>query len=424
MIPKCSFSRSFSALVALVLLLQAHALEVHSSVKRASLVDRDSYPRQFSVEFVGMHTLSPVRHWPEVTFGSIRPAGTSWGALEPAKGQYDWHSLDTWVAQSQSHHVLLDYVFVNTPRWASTHPDEPCPGKRFGCASPPNLDDWTEFVTTLVTRYRGKISSYELWNEPNGSGFWTGNPKQMVELAARAYPIIKSIDPAAIVTTPAVSSSGWPLSHDAWLDEYLAAGGGKFADVIAWHGYAGRNDRPALPPEGLSEQIKALRSVLTKRNVSQLPIWNTEGGWGKNAQLPDQNAQAAFLTKWYLINFTNRIARAYWYQWDNPEWGTLWQDGTGITPAGRAAQQVAAWLDGTTAVEPCKQSGGSQIWECILQKGSTVDRVIWSASGQTTYNNVANLVSVTTGDGSKPPIANRPIVVTSEPILLEYAKHR
>ena len=107
-----------------------------------------------------------------------------------------------------------------------------------------------------------------------------------LELAARAYPIIKSIDPSAIVTTPAVSSSGWPLSHDAWLDQYLAAGGGKFADVIAWHGYAGRNDRPALPPEGLSEQIKALRNVLAKHGLSQLPIWNTEGGWGKDAQLP------------------------------------------------------------------------------------------------------------------------------------------
>ena len=217
---------------------------------------------------LGMHTLSPTRHWPDVPFGSIRPAGTSWGALEPAKGQFDWHSLDTWVAQSQSHHVQLDYVFVNTPQWASTRPMSLVRARELGVRHRPTSDDFSEFVTTLVTRYKGKISSYELWNEPNGSGFWTGTPKHMVELAARAYPIIKSIDPAAIVTTPAVSSSGWPLSHDAWLDQYLAAGGGKFADVIAWHGYAGRNDRPALPPEGLSEQIRALRKVLEKHDLS------------------------------------------------------------------------------------------------------------------------------------------------------------
>jgi hypothetical protein len=392
-----------------------------SSVGRASVKTEELSAINFSKEFVGMHTLSPTRHWPDLSFGSIRPAGTSWGALEPAKGQYDWHSLDTWVSQTQAHQVQLDYVFVNTPRWASTRPDEPCPGKRFGCAAPPNPDDFSEFVTTLVTRYKGKISSYELWNEPNGSGFWTGSPKDMADLAALAYPIIKSIDPSAIVTTPAVSSSGWPLSHDAWLDQYLAAGGGKFADVIAWHGYAGRNDRPALPPEGLSEQIRALKNVLEKHGLSKLPIWNTEGGWGKDAQLPDENLQAAFLVKWYMINFSNGIARTFWYQWDNPEWGTLWREGTGMTAAGRAAQEVIGWLDGTTAAAPCRPDPGSQIWECDLQKGNTPYRVVWSAIGRSTFNGTTGLVATTEVGGRREPFDRKAITVTSQPILLEYA---
>jgi hypothetical protein len=403
----------------LCVLLQASELGGISAAKSA---EPNLRPLQFSLDFVGMHTLSPSRHWPDIPFGSIRPAGTSWGALEPAKGQFDWHSLDTWVAQSQIHHVQLDYVFVNTPQWASTRPNEGCIGKKFGCAAPPNLDDWTAFVTALATRYRGKISSYELWNEPNASGFWTGTPEQMVELAAHAYPIIKSIDPSAIVTTPAVSSTGWPLSHEVWLDQYLAAGGGKYADVIAWHGYAGRNDRPSLPPEELSEQIRALRRVLAKHNLAQMPIWNTEGGWGKDAQLPDQNAQAAFLTKWYLINFTNGIARAYWYQWDNAEWGTLWRDGSGVTPAGKAAQQIIAWLGGTTAAAPCRLSQDSKIWECDLQKGSKLYRVVWSSTAESTFSNVAGAVSITTLDGSRNAADRKPITVTSQPLLLEYSE--
>jgi hypothetical protein len=44
-----------------------------------------------------------------------------------SRGQYDWHSLDTWVSESQKHNVQLDYVFVNTPLWASTRPNEPSP---------------------------------------------------------------------------------------------------------------------------------------------------------------------------------------------------------------------------------------------------------------------------------------------------------
>jgi hypothetical protein len=192
--------------------------------------------------------------------------------------------------------------------------------------------------------------------------------------------------------------------------------------VIAWHGYAGRNDRPALPPEGLSEQIQALRKVLTKHNLSQMPIWNTEGGWGKDAQLPDENAQAAFLIKWYLINFTNGIARAYWYQWDNPDWGTLWRDGSGITPAGRAAKQVIGWLDGTTTASPCRHVHGSQIWECDLQKGSTPYRVVWSASGEAVYKEVENAVAITPQGGSRQAFDHQPMTVTIQPVLLEYSE--
>src|SRR6266568_4165189 len=385
----------------------------------AARLAAEQHPARFTSDFIGMHTLSPTRHWPAVPFGSIRPAGVSWGALEPAKGQYDWHSLDSWVAQSQLHHVQLDYVFVNTPRWASTRPNEPCVGKKVGCAAPPNPSDWDEFVTALVTRYKGRISSYELWNEPNGSGFWTGTPKQMEELAARAYPIIKAIDPAAIVATPAVSSSGWPLSHERWLDQYFAAGGGKYADVIAWHGYAGRNDRPALPVEGMARQIEALRAVLVRYQLSQMPIWNTEGGWGKDAQLPDENEQAAFLVKWFLINFTHGIARAYWYQWDNPEWGTLWRESSGMTPAGTAVDQVSDWLNGATAAGPCEPKDSTTLWVCDLQKGSVHYRVAWSASEELPYSDVANVASFTEVDGVKQAASRRPVMVSSRPILFE-----
>src|ERR1700758_3442803 len=142
-----------SVLAGISLFLQSNALERVSAGDSGRPPETELRPRSFSIEFVGMHTLSPTRHWPGVRFGSVRPAGTSWGAMEPAKGQFDWHSLDTWVAQAESHHVQLDYVFVNTPLWASTRPEETCIGKKFGCAAPPNLDDWTDFVTALVTRY-------------------------------------------------------------------------------------------------------------------------------------------------------------------------------------------------------------------------------------------------------------------------------
>ncbi len=371
-------------------------------------------PTQFTPEFMGMHTLSPGKHWPTVPFGSIRPTGTSWGALEPARGQYDWHSLDTWVSQAQAHHVQFDYLFLNTPQWASTKPNEACNRGPVGCAAPPNPQAWEEFVTALVTRYKGKINSYELWNEPNVIGYWTGSQQQMVDMASRAYKIIKSIDPQAQVVSPSASSTGWPLQADAWLDQYLAAGGGKYADVIAWHGYSGRNDRAALPPEDMARQISALRGVLAKHNVANLPLWNTEGSWGKDAQLPDEAQQAAFLVKWYMIQFTNGVARAYWYQWDS-DWGTLWREGSGLTQAGEAYKQVHDWLQDVTASSPCKAQGA--LWTCDLVKGKVPYRVAWSASGSSPYPDSAKFASsMALGSSTETP-GGTPATITSRPIL-------
>jgi hypothetical protein len=241
----------------------------------------------------------------------------------------------------------------------------------------------------------------------------------MVELAARAYPIIKAIDPAAIVTTPAASSTGWSPTNDVWLDQYLSAGGDKYADVIAWHGYAGRNDRPALPAEDLLRQIQALRAVLARHHLSQLPIWNTEGGWGKDAQLPADDEQASFLAKWYLIQFTNGIARAYWYQWDNLDWGTLWREGSGLTSAGAAYQQVDGWLSDVTAVSPCRSNPASALWTCDLQKGKILYRVVWSASGKTAFLDVDKAVSFTEVGGVKRIPNGQPVMVGSRPILFQ-----
>lgn len=380
-------------------------------------------PVQLSKEFFGIHTLSPARHWPTVTFGAMRPAGVTWGALEPGKDQYDWSGLDFWLKQTESHGVQFDYVFLNVPPWTSTRPDEACAGKRVGCAAPPRLEDWDNFVRALVTRYKGRIASYEMWNEPNASGYWSGDPKQMAELASHAYSIIKAIDPSAIVTTPAASSTGWPLSHDAWMDQYLAAGGGKYADVVAWHGYSGRNDRPALPPEELPDQIRTLRAVLEKYHLQQMPVWNTEGGWGKNEQLPDENAQASFLMRWYLLQFTNGVARAFWYQWDNPNWGTLWREGTGPNAAGTAYQQVHDWISGTTAVRPCRPHKSSKLWTCDLQKGDALYRAAWSTAGEEPFPDSNTVESYVDSNGGKHAANGAPVMVGLQPVLFKIKAH-
>jgi hypothetical protein len=57
----------------------------------------------------------PPQHWPDAGFGSLRlwDSGTSWQALNPQPGIYDWSKLDRWLELSAENHVdVLSYLGV------------------------------------------------------------------------------------------------------------------------------------------------------------------------------------------------------------------------------------------------------------------------------------------------------------------------
>jgi hypothetical protein len=348
----------------------------------------------------------------------MRTAGTSWGYIEKSPGHYDWSGLDSWVAAAQRHGQDLIYTFFNVPQWAASRPKEKCYSGWVGCAAPPrDAADWDRFVSRVVGRYRGRIRYYELWNEPNASGYWTGTQNELLELVSRAHAIIKRIDPEAILLTPSPSASGKPGEFARWMDEYLTIGGAKYADVIAWHGYTGRSDRPPMPPEVLLEQVQQLRAVMTKHGAGDRPIWNTEGGWGRNAYFPDEQQQASYLARWFLIQFAAGVQRAYWYQWDNQNWGTLWRDPQGLSPAAMAYAEVVRWLDGATRAGPCTQGEGGT-WKCEFLRGATRASVLWNLSKEAEYRVSGTPARFRSLAGVEATVRGGSLYVGSLPVLL------
>ena len=92
----------------------------------------------------------------------------------------------------------------------------------------------------------------------------------MVGLAREAYPILKRADPNNVVLSPNFAGA----LGLAYLDRYLAAGGGAYADAIAVHYYP-RN----YGMERYKNLIRNLREVLSQYGLDNLPIWNTEFGF-------------------------------------------------------------------------------------------------------------------------------------------------
>jgi polysaccharide biosynthesis protein PslG len=365
--------------------------------------------------FFGMHINQSTTAWPSVAFGSYRlwDDGTAWANINTSKGVYNWSPLDSWVSKAQQHNTQLTYTFGRTPPWASSSPTTTCDYASGECVAPADYTNWDNFVTGLVTRYKGKIKYYEMWNEPNDTGFWKGTTAQMVELTSRAANIIHSIDPSAEVVSPGAtwtSTTAW-----AWLDGFLSAGGGPYLDDIGFHGYSGNNNA-----ETILTIIDNIQKTETAHGLA-LPLIITEGGWGLNTVITDQNAQAAFLVQRYLL-ITSRpaVQSFFWYQWDNVSWGTLWDSTGGIHQAGVAYGQVTAWLIGATANGCIKDANST--WTCsFTQANGNSALAVWNATASVAYTPGSQYTESLAIDGSSSSIngsnsytiGNKPVLFTA-----------
>jgi hypothetical protein len=257
------------------------------------------------------------------------------------------------------------------PAWASAHP----PADN---AEPANLDDWRTYVRTVVSRYKGRIEAYEIWNEPNLRDFWTGTLDQMLTLTKEASQIIHSVDPKALVVSPSATADyGIP-----WLSEFLNKGGGQYVDVIGYHFYL----NPQATPEELPPFIQKVRLIISGNDLADKPLWNTESGWQKPTRIDSEEMAAGFLARAYILAWAAGVQRFYWYAWDNRAMGivTYKEDEHTVTPAGYAYKDVQQWLVGAR-LDGCTESA-DQTWTCRLNRSGMKEWVVWNPLGNRKFD--------------------------------------
>ena len=329
-----------------------------------------------TAQYFGMHVHN-TNHWPSTSFGSLRlwDAGVTWPNLEPSKGQWNFATLDKFVALSEQSNVQVLMTLGFSPQWASARPNEACPYGPGEAAEPQDIQDWRDFIQAVATRYKGRIHEYDIWNEPSDPNFFTGTPAKMVELASEAYKILKQVDPTITVVTPGLPGD----TGKTWLDTYLALGGGNYADVIGYHFYVNPD-----PPESITYMVSDVQAILKKYGQSSKPLWNTETGWHWPATFtPEQ--ETGYVARSYLLSWGIGVSRFYWYAWDDQDWATLQMtniDGS-TRPAAQAFAVVRGWMLNSD-VAPCSNANG--IWTCNLSQGSVVSHVIWSQNGTATFS--------------------------------------
>jgi len=333
--------------------------------------------RPVPASFFGMHIHHAVEGtpWPVVPFAQWRlwDAHVAWPSLEPRRGQWHFEMLDRYVELAEQGRVGLLLPLGLSPTWASSRPSEKSTYAMGNAAEPKDMEDWRTYVKTVAARYKGRIHEYEIWNEPNLKGFWTGDVGQMLDLTREASEVIHGIDPYAKVVSPAATGpNGVP-----WIREFLTRGGGQYVDVIGYHFYV-------MPqrPELMVPLINNVREVMDANGAGQKPLWNTETGWAYPKPFPSGELAASYLVRTHLLAWSSGVQRLYWYAWDNHSWVSLEtteRDNRNLTPAGRAYAIAQSWLVGASLKE-CKEEA-AHTWICRLERGGATQWIVWNPDG-------------------------------------------
>jgi len=192
-----------------------------------------------------------------------------WDGVEAeADGQYDWLFWDDYVRTAVDGHgiTLIPYIMY-TPRWASTTQDD----NTFWRSPPRDFAQFGEFVFDLVTRYKDRIHSWELWNEPDIEWYWTGTAEQFAAFVKVGAEAVRRADPTATVIL-----GGIAYQPDFIRELFRDHGVSPYVDVVNMHNYYETWHHG--PVENIGEYIRRVDEVVERYGDGQ-PLWMAEVGY-------------------------------------------------------------------------------------------------------------------------------------------------
>jgi hypothetical protein len=234
--------------------------------------------------------------------GVASRVAASWADIEATQGQYDWSLLDEQLGYCEEFGIELYALVVNTPAWASPT-GQVAPDRRPLAQYEPNFQ---AFCTALASRYAGRITYYEFWNEENGYGWHRddgfNNVEEYVPFLRMAYEALKAGDPNCVVSIGGLDDPELSGGDTMWRGAYYMSLFYDEVQTLGWENVAlfdAVSDHPYGSTTQLQIKLDALHDVLVAHGDGDKPIWLTE--WGYNTQGMSQAQQAASVEAYMAV---------------------------------------------------------------------------------------------------------------------------
>ncbi len=140
-----------------------------------------------------------------------------WNFIEKAKGMYDWRGRDANMNMSRKWEMDTYIIGAyNNPLYST---DAGTDNKK-AMNTPEELKGYCEFVTSLAARYP-EIGEVEVWNEPNGNGYWHGaNPYEYTNAAKTFAAAMRLENPDVKVMAGSIDVSKDGMGYSKKMFDY------------------------------------------------------------------------------------------------------------------------------------------------------------------------------------------------------------
>ena len=343
-----------------------------------------------------------------------------WDWVEHPLGQWDWGFTDEMVqdARGRNLEILGLLGYNNSAQTAGT--------VNF---SMPDIALWKKYVAAVVTRYKGQIHSWEVWNEPDVPYFWSGSVADYITLLRETYTTIKAIDPTATVMNGACSN----LDLN-WFNDFLNQGGAQYTDVLAFHPYPMRSSIDNGDYQKLD--LAHFKDIEARTGKSW---WFTEIGWSSAPSGPDygggvgsEQAQASYMIRQYVMTLDYQgldVQHIFWYNFhddgtdpNNVESNYGLVDNDWKTPkfSYTAYQTMTTHLTGAIA-QGTVDSGAGIAYR--FNKGGVIVDVVWGG-GRTNLPTAAQQAQAFDMSGASLPVevsgGQIHVNIGGDPVFIEH----
>jgi polysaccharide biosynthesis protein PslG len=233
------------------------------------------------------HTLRVAR---DGGFTMIRQ-GFPWSDLEiSGKGDFTdrrtdpprsaWAKYDFIVEQAHAYGLQILARLDAPPDWARKTPVSHSP--------PRNNADYADYVAAVVSRYKGQIRYFQIWNEPNLEGEWAGqpDPAEYTALLKAAYQAAHAANPDVVVLmaplAPTAERGPANINDLIYMQGMYDAGAGPYFDlgnvVVYGLGYSPEERRTGLDRINFSRPVLT-RAVMERNGDAAKGMWASEYGY-------------------------------------------------------------------------------------------------------------------------------------------------